>query len=237
MLIIPSIDLFNGKVVRLYQGNINHMTVYSTDPMAIAQKWQASGAEMIHLIDLNGALYNQDSQLPFIKKLIKNTRIPFQFGGGIRTFEKAEEILSYGAVRIILSTLAWRFPEKLSLLVKLFGNKIAVAIDSKNGKTAISGWKEYLNETPENFVKKYHALGVNTFIYTDITKDGSLHSPAFVNIKKVMKIADTDFYLSGGFNTFSDIKKAYKLGAAGVIIGKAFYEKTMDYQQIKGLIS
>ena len=113
MLIIPSIDIYNGMVVRLYQGEINKMTVYSDNPVEVAGKWQKLGAKLIHVIDLNGALYNQKTQLPLIKKIISKAKILIQVGGGIRTLKKAKEILAYGAERIILSTLAWQSKNKL----------------------------------------------------------------------------------------------------------------------------
>jgi phosphoribosylformimino-5-aminoimidazole carboxamide ribotide isomerase len=223
MIIYPAIDLKDGHCVRLKQGVLEDSTTYSKNPAHVAKLFEKAGVKWIHVVDLNGAFEGKSVNEEAIKKIVSAVDIPVQLGGGIRTIEDIQRVLSYGVSRVILGTSAVKDPELVTEAVELYGDKIAVGIDAKEGRVAINGWVEKTEIKAIDFAQDMKNRGVKTVIYTDISKDGMMEGP---NIKASMDmIEDTglDVIVSGGISTLNDIRNSKVIGAAGVITGKAIY--------------
>lgn len=231
MIIFPAIDLRDGKCVRLIQGDFSKETVYSDDPKATALRWQTAGAKFLHVVDLDGAKMGSTQNLSAIKDILDAVDIPIEVGGGIRTLNDAEKLLSLGVRRVILGSVA---VENISLVeeaVKEFGDKIVVGIDARGGFVAVHGWEKSSDVTVGKLAKKIVSAGVKTIIYTDISKDGMLsgiNADVFANLAK---FSGAQVVASGGVRSIEDIRalKARELdGIVGVIVGKAIYTGSLD---------
>ena len=178
-MIIPAIDIRNGKCVRLTQGNYNKETVFDEDPIKIAKRWQSCGAKKIHIVDLDAAKQNNNNY-EIIKKILESVKIPIQVGGGIRNITIAKEMINIGVEQIIFGTAAIEHPEEIHLSLKEFGDeKIIVGIDSQNGFVKTRGWINNTGIKIQEIVKKMETLGVKKYMFTDTLKDGTLHHPNF----------------------------------------------------------
>ena len=222
--IIPAIDILDGKCVRLLQGRYDRETVYSSDPVAMALKWEAQGAKRLHLVDLDGAKSGLPKNLDIIKNIARAVKIPVQVGGGIRNQELIQELIDSGLDRVILGTAAVKNPNLLEQVCKRFGARIAAAIDAKAGKAATEGWTQVSKKDVLTLAKEAVKLGVQRFIYTDISRDGMLAGPNFSGIKKFVSSVNVPVIASGGVSVKEDIEKLKETGAEGCIIGKALYE-------------
>ena len=228
MIIFPAIDLRGGKCVRLIQGDFDKETVYSDDPQATALKWQAAGAKFLHVVDLDGARAGSPQNLDAIKKILAAVEIPIEVGGGIRTLDDAEKILSLGVRRVILGSVA---VENISLVeeaAKKFGDKIVVGIDARDGFVAVHGWEKSSAVRAEDLAKKIVAAGVKTIIYTDISKDGMLSGVDAKIFSALAKSSGAEVVASGGVKSLEDITALMAAGVAGVIVGKAIYSGALD---------
>ena len=228
MIIFPAIDLRGGKCVRLIQGDFDKETIYSDDPRAMALKWQAAGAKFLHVVDLDGAKAGSPQNIDAIKKILDAINIPIEVGGGIRTLDDVEKILSLGVRRVILGSVA---VENISLVedaVKKFGDKIVVGIDARGGIVAVHGWEKSGNVTVETLAKKIVAAGVKTIIYTDISKDGMLSGVNAEIFVKLAKFSGAEVIASGGVKSIEDIRALKAAEVAGVIVGKAIYTGALD---------
>lgn len=228
MLILPAIDLYDKKAVRLYKGDYDNMTVYSTNPPEIAEKFKAAGAEFIHLVDLEGARDGNTPNIEIIDTIVKNTGLKVEVGGGIRSLEVIERYLSIGVARVILGTAAVENEELLVSAVKKYGDKIAVGVDIKDGFVAIKGWKEKSALTPDEFFTKLKNIGVKTVICTDISKDGAMQGTNRELYKDLSAKFDMDIVASGGVSSIDDIKALKNLDLYGAILGKAYYVGAVD---------
>ena len=228
MIIFPAIDLRGGKCVRLIQGDFDKETVYSDDPQATALKWQAMGAKFLHVVDLDGARKGSPQNIPTIKKILDAANIPIEVGGGIRTLDDVEEILSLGVRRVILGSVA---VENISLVedaAKNFGDKIVVGIDARNGFVAVHGWEKSSAVKADELAKKIVAAGVKTIIYTDISKDGMLSGVNAENFAELAKSSGAEIIASGGVKSLDDIRALKAAKISGVIVGKAIYTGALD---------
>lgn len=224
MIIYPAIDIKNGKCVCLIQGKADAETIYSENPVEVAKKWEDMGAKFLHIVDLDGAFIGDSLNMDIIRRIAKNSSIPIQVGGGIRTLEKIEEYLGLpGVRRVIIGTAAITNQDLLNKAVERFREHIAVGIDAKNGKLAIHGWVQSTEINAVSFGKELKALGVNTVIYTDISKDGMLSGPNLESTRELIQKTGLNVIASGGIGSIQDIKNVKQIGAAGVIIGKALY--------------
>lgn len=228
MLILPAIDLYDKKAVRLYKGDYDNMTVYSNNPPEIAEKFKAAGAEFIHLVDLEGARDGNTPNIDIIEDIVKSTGLKVEVGGGIRSIEVIEKYLSIGVERVILGTAAVQNEELLIGAVKEYGEKIAVGVDIKDGFVAIKGWKEKSNLTPDEFFAKLKGIGVKTVICTDISKDGAMQGTNRELYKDLSQKFDMDIVASGGVSSIDDIKALKEMKLYGAILGKAYYIGAVD---------
>lgn len=228
MIIYPAIDILDGKCVRLSQGDYDKVTVYSENPAQFASLWTSRGAKFIHVVDLNGARTGMHTNDDVLYQVIKKAGVPIQVGGGIRSMDRVEELLSMGAQRVILGTEAVRNPEFVAEAVKKHGDSIAVGIDARDGFVAVEGWEKKSSRMAVEFAREMQSKGVRTIIYTDIARDGMLAGPNTKAMKAMVVSVDCDIIASGGVGSIEDIMALSHTGVAGVITGKALYESRFD---------
>ncbi len=233
MEIIPAIDLINGKVVRLHKGKYEDKTIFSNDPLEIAYNWENSGAKKLHIVDLDGALSGNVENLKVIKEIKKNTNLSIQVGGGIRDFNSANHLLvDIGIERIIFGTTAVENPDEIEKSIERFGDqKIIVSLDSKGDFISIKGWTEDYKVTINDFIESMKNIGVKNFIFTDITKDGTLEHPNYNKINIMKKLIPTGLTIAGGISDIQDIIELAKLEIEKVIVGKAIYTNNIDLKK------
>ena len=228
MNIYPAIDLVGGKAVRLFKGDYAQMTVYSDDPAAVAKDFQAAGAKHIHLVDLEGAKSGVPENLPVIQKILAETDLFVEVGGGIRNMETVDTYLQSGVNRVILGTAAVTDPEFLEAALAKYGERIAVGVDLKDGYVAIKGWTETSELTADAFFSKMEILGVKTVICTDISRDGAMKGTNRVLYRELSQKYSIDLIASGGVSTLEDVKSLAAMDLHGAIIGKAYYIGAID---------
>ena len=231
MKLFPAIDLYEGKAVRLLKGDYNAMTVYSNNPVEIAQDFQRQGAKYMHLVDLEGAKTGETPNLETIKTIARQTDLFVEVGGGIRSMEVIEAYLSAGVSRVILGTAAVTDEEFLLSAVKTYGDKIAVGVDVKDGYVAIKGWTEQSSKDAFAFCQHLQQIGVQTIICTDISKDGAMQGTNHDLYRRLSQQLSINVIASGGVSSLNDIKKLSALGIYGAIIGKAYYTKAVNLQE------
>lgn len=223
MLIIPAIDLKDGKCVRLTQGKKEAETVFSNNPVEVAKLWQEQGAKYIHVVDLDGAFEGKPKNLSIVEQIVKNTKIPIQFGGGLRTTQDVKMVLELGVNRVIVGTRAIDSPSWVAELCSKFPKRIAIGIDAKDGKVAVKGWTSVCEWTAPAFAKEMERLLPSAIIYTDISKDGMLQGPNILGLQELVATVVTPIIASGGVSSLDDIKTLSQLPIAGMIVGKALY--------------
>lgn len=234
MLVIPAVDLKQGKCVRLQQGEMDRETVFSLNPAETAHAWESLGAEMLHVVDLDGAFSGSPENLTVVKEIRETIRIPIELGGGIRTLETIETCLSLGINRVILGTIAYQEPDFLQQACRAFPGKVAVGIDARNGNVAIKGWAEQTSLSAVELAQRCEHVGVAAIIYTDISRDGMLTGVNITATQRLAQAVSTPVIASGGVATLDDIRKLVPLakdGVAGVIIGRALYAGTVSLKE------
>ncbi|WP_367344356.1 1-(5-phosphoribosyl)-5-[(5-phosphoribosylamino)methylideneamino]imidazole-4-carboxamide isomerase [Methanomethylovorans sp.] len=233
--VIPAVDIRGGKCVQLVQGAPGSEMVSLDDPVAVALEWVAQGAKTLHLIDLDGALDGRRVNAPVIEKIVsagKKRDVTIQIGGGIRSFEDAAHLLKLGADRVILSTAALREPELVKRLADEFGSEhINVALDSKNGKVAIDGWKTISEFTAVTLGRKFEKLGAGTLLFTNIDTEGLMKGVDPEPTAELVKAVDIPVIASGGITTLQDILTMRATGACGVVVGSALYTGKFTYPE------
>lgn len=227
MLIIPAIDLKDGCVVRYVQGKLDKK-VYSRDPVKTAKHWVKSGANLLHIVDLDGAFTGTPKNLDVVKTITENVSVHIQFGGGVRKIETIKKVLDFGVWRVVLGTKAVRDRAFLKKAFSKFKDKLIVSLDAKDNFLSIEGWKSSYKKTDAlTFAMALKTMGFKQLIYTDTLKDGTLSGPNIKGINKILKVGGIRLIASGGISNLDDIyklKKLEKQGLAGIIIGKALYE-------------
>jgi len=228
MKIIPAIDIKEGKVVRLTRGDFTRLKVYSAAPEEVAQKWQREGAELIHVVDLDGALTGRRKNLGSLKNICTVLKVPIQFGGGLRSMQSVEEIFKAGIKRAVLGTKALDL-KLLKQLVKKYGDRIVVGLDVRDGIIQIHGWKKQVKVVEfGSFCKEIERIGVRHVVYTDVSRDGTLLGLNVPSLDKIFKATKINVIVSGGISTLDDLRMLKKMkypNLWGVIVGKALYEK------------
>ena len=228
MIILPAIDLYGGKAVRLFKGDYNQMTVYSETPVSVACDFEKSGAKWVHLVDLEGAKDGTTPNIETVTAIAKNTSLLCEIGGGIRSMDTVERYFSAGVSRVILGTAAVTDEAFLREAVAKYGEKIAVGADIKDGKIAIKGWLEKSDIDAFDFCEKMQKIGVKTIICTDISKDGAMKGANHALYRDLSEKFDMQLVASGGVSSIEDVQRLAELGIYGAIIGKAYYTGAID---------
>jgi len=226
VIVIPAIDLKDGKCVRLEQGLMERDTVFNDNPGAQARVWQEQGAELLHIVDLDGAFAGEPKNREAIEAIVRAVTIPTQLGGGIRDIATIAAYLSLGISRVIIGTAAQRNPELVKEACEKFPGRIVVGIDAKDGMVAVQGWAEVTGITAVELARKFEGFGVSAIIYTDISRDGMLQGPNLEATRQLAESINIPVIASGGLSTLQDIKNLLAVesaGVTGVITGKAIY--------------
>ena len=239
MEFLPAIDLKEGKCVRLLQGDAEKKTVYSSDPVAVAQGFKEAGANWLHMVDLDGAFSGTRRHTDTVKAVYEATGLKIELGGGIRTLGDAENCLRSGVARIVLGTAAWKDPAFMAQAVKEFGSEhVAVGIDARGGMVSIKGWTETTDETVFSLAQKAQDSGVATLIYTDIAQDGMLSRPDYSTLSELLTRFPINVIASGGIASLEHVKELLDLkprAPYGCISGKAIYEERLSVREAVAL--
>ena len=231
MLILPAIDLRGGNCVRLVKGDFKQETIYSEHPEENALRWEGEGAEFLHVVDLDGALAGEPQNMDAIKRILQAVKIPVEVGGGIRSMESIDRLLSIGVSRVILGSVAVHKEELVQEACSAYGNRIVVGIDAKKGIVATDGWEKSASISAVELAKKLGAFGLETIIYTDISRDGTLSGVNVTETAHLARASGIKVIASGGVKSISDIEELKKRecdGIIGVIVGKSIYEGTLS---------
>lgn len=231
MILLPAIDLYEKKAVRLYKGDYAQMTVYSEKPLAVAGDFASAGAEWIHLVDLEGARYGDTPNLEIVSEIVSETGLRAEIGGGIRRMETAQRYLDAGVRRVILGTAAVTDEGFLREALAAFGAAVAVGADVKDGYIAIRGWREQSAQTLEAFLSRMEELGVRTVICTDISRDGAMRGTNRALYRALSARFSMDLIASGGVSSLEDIRELREQGLYGAILGKAYYTGAVDLRE------
>ncbi|MDS1028991.1 1-(5-phosphoribosyl)-5-[(5-phosphoribosylamino)methylideneamino]imidazole-4-carboxamide isomerase [Bacillota bacterium LX-D] len=226
MLILPAIDLKDGKCVRLYQGQMNQATVFSEKPAAVAQKWESMGAKFLHLVDLDGAFAGKPQNLAVVKEIIRTINIPVELGGGIRDLNTIKSLLEEGVNRVILGTSAVTNPQLVEEACALYDERIVLGLDAKNGLVSTNGWEKESTKTYLELAADMKKLGIKRVIFTDTLLDGTLQGPNLASTQELAAKTGLRVIASGGFSSLADLealKKIEGFGIEGAILGKALY--------------
>ena len=228
MIILPAIDIKDGHCVRLYQGDYGQVTTYDTDPVQVALRWQEAGASWLHVVDLDGAKQGMPVNVDAIGRIREATKLHIEFGGGMRSLAHIERILEQGVDRIILGTVALTDHALLQKALERWNEQIVVGIDARNGRVAIGGWYETSGVEATVLARNLEELGVQRFVYNDISRDGTLSGPNLEALASMQSATSRALIASGGVHTLADLRELARLGVEGAIIGKALYTGDID---------
>lgn len=232
MKIFPAIDIISGRVVRLREGKYESAKNYDVTPLTAATNFKEAGAECLHIVDLDGAKSGNADNAAVISEIIKATNMFTEVGGGIRTIEQIEKYLDAGASRVVLGTIAISNITLLEQAIKLFGEKIAVAVDAKDNRVYINGWQKEVDRNSIEFCKKLKDMGVSNVIYTDISKDGLLNGTNLEIYDVLCQAYFPKITASGGISSMDEVEILCKMGLYGAILGKALYEDKLDLREV-----
>lgn len=239
MLIIPAVDIKGGRCVRLLQGREEEETVFSNDPSLMALKWEEEGAELLHVIDLDGAFRKTPQNIEAIQKIVDRVKTPVQLGGGIRDIDTIKMYLGIGVSRVILGTEALRNPDLVYEALRLFPGQIIVGIDARDGFAAIEGWTETTKVRSVDLARRFEGCGLAAIIFTDIHRDGMQTGTNIKETERLAKSVSIPIIASGGVSTIDDIKQLLPLkssGVIGVIVGRALYSGTLNLKESLKLV-
>jgi len=235
MKIIPAIDLMSGQVVRLYKGDPKQKTVYSDNPVEIAKKWEANGADMLHIVDLDATL-EIGSNLSIIKKILEEITIPVEVAGGLRDESLILDIAKISN-RIVIGTLAFKDKEILKkLLLSLGSEKIVISVDHKDGKIVTHGWQKGTEIKLIESIKEFLEMGFTEFLLTNVNRDGTLEGPDLEFLEQACQLDNANVIASGGISNVDDVKDVKEKNAFGVILGKALYENKISVEEAKKIL-
>jgi len=232
MMVIPAVDIKNKKCVQLIQGDPDKKHVELDNPLSVAERWINEGAEMIHLVDLDKAIYQTNTNEEVIKEIIKSVSVPVQVGGGIRTVDDALNLINIGAKRVILGTSAVKNPDVVEELSSKVGNeKIMVALDAKDGKVVIKGWKEKTEYSPVEIGKILEEKGAGSILFTNVDVEGLLKGVDIRPVRELVEALNIPIIASGGITTYDDLLKLKEIGVDGVVVGSAIYKNIIDLKE------
>lgn len=232
MLVIPAIDLKDGRCVRLRQGDMAAETIYSDDVTEVARKWQQSGATLIHVVDLNGAVGGEPKNFPHIQSILKSVSASIQVGGGIRSLDTVRQYLNAGVSRVVLGTAALTNRTLLDEACREFPKRILLGLDARDGRVAVKGWTAVSEVNAIDLLKELAGCSIGAVIYTDIARDGMLNGPNLSALKEIVECSPFPVIASGGIASLEDLRAVRSLGPKieGAIVGKALYDGKLDYQ-------
>jgi len=234
MKIIPAIDLMNGQVVRLYKGDPKQKTVYSDNPIEIAKKWEANGADMLHIVDLDATL-GIGSNISIIKKILEEISIPVEVAGGLRDESLILDVVKMSN-RVVLGTLAFKDKELLKkLLLSLGSEKIVISVDHIDGEIVIHGWQDRTGIKLIDAMKEFLEMGFTEFLLTNVSRDGTMEGPDLEFLEQACRFSNANVIASGGISNIHDVKAVKEKNAFGVILGKALYENKISIEEAKKL--
>ena len=238
MEVIPAIDLRDGRCVRLEQGDYGRERVFDEDPVAVGRRWVAAGAERIHVVDLDGAREGVRTNAPAVEALVGAVSAPVQLGGGIRTAHAATELLEMGVDRVIFGTAALEAPEEVAEAVAEHGaERVIVSVDARDGLVASRGWTERSGIATVDLIEGMAELGVRRFIYTDVSRDGTLEHPNFRAIERIVETVRYPVVAAGGVASIEDLVELARLGVEGAVIGLAIYTGAIDLKEAIDAVS
>lgn len=227
MIVIPAVDIKDGRCVRLLQGRMDAETVFSDDPSDMARQWADQGAELIHVVDLDGAVKKQPRNLPAIEKIVKSVQVPIQVGGGIRDVNTVRMYLDSGVAKVVIGSGAVNNPEMVAAVCREFPEQIVLGIDARDGNVAIEGWTETTDVSAIDLAGQFEGIGLSAINFTDISRDGMRTGPNIPAIRQFAEAVNIAVVASGGVSVIADIQALadiQHLGITGVIVGRALYE-------------
>ena len=225
--VFPAVDISDGRCVRLLQGRFGSETVYSDDPVKVALGFSSAGARWLHIVDLDGAKTGHPANRDLVLEVVRRASCPVQAGGGMRSLDDVEEVLAAGANRAILGTIALEDPEEMARACERYGERIGVSLDARSGELAAHGWTVGSGVPVDEAVKRFTDAGVSLFVYTDVTRDGTMTGPDVEGLQRVTALTDVPVVASGGVATLDDVRtvaEMHRSGIAGVVVGRALYE-------------
>ncbi len=228
MILLPAIDILDGKAVRLARGEFDEQTVYDADPLDAAQRWVRAGARALHVVDLDGARAGEPVNLEHVRRIVREAGVPVQIGGGLRTIDAVRDAIAAGAARVVIGTAAYRDVDLLDEAVSELGDRVVVSVDARDGRLAASGWLEQTELPAESVIEQLGARGVRRFVYSSIERDGMLAGPDLDAARRVAQVVRGSFIYSGGIGSLDDLAALVALrqvNLAGAIVGKALYEQ------------
>jgi phosphoribosylformimino-5-aminoimidazole carboxamide ribotide isomerase len=235
MKVIPSIDLMNGNVVRLVRGDPANKVVYSDNPIETARKWEAAGADMLHVVDLNATLRTGINNNEIVFKIIDSVKIPVQVAGGIRSINAINEMLNKNAAKVVLGTIAYKEPDFIRQIAKKKVEKLVISIDQNNGRVMIDGWREASSYGIVDAINLFMSMGIREFLLTSIDRDGTLNGPDVTTLSLASSFANSLIIASGGISSLEDIIRVRSAGCCSVILGKAVYEGKISIERLKAI--
>ena len=232
MEVIPAIDLKGGRCVRLYQGDYSRETVFSDDPLEVAKRWVDAGARRLHVIDLDGAKSGEQPNAEAAYKIAGASGVPVQLGGGIRTVQSARQAIARGIGRVLIGTAAVEDPDMLRELVEELGpERVVVTVDARGGMVALNGWTETSEVEAEALIKEMRGVGVSRYLYTDISRDGTLTEPNFDALDGLTAISDVKIIAAGGISSVDHLVRLSEIGVESAVVGTAIYTGDIDLGQ------
>jgi phosphoribosylformimino-5-aminoimidazole carboxamide ribotide isomerase len=235
MKVIPSIDLMNGNVVRLVRGDPANKVVYSDNPIETARKWEAAGADMLHVVDLNATLRTGINNNEIVFKIIDSVKIPVQVAGGIRSINAINEMINKNAAKVVLGTIAYKEPDSIRQIAKKKLEKLVISIDQNDGRIMIDGWRETSSYGIIDAINLFMAMGIREFLLTSIDRDGTLNGPDVMTLSLASSFANSLIIASGGISSLEDIIRVRSAGCYSVILGKAVYEGKISIEKVKAI--
>jgi phosphoribosylformimino-5-aminoimidazole carboxamide ribotide isomerase len=239
MILLPAIDIVDGKAVRLSRGEFDARTDYDPDPLDAAERWVADGARALHVVDLDGARTGTPANLEHVRRIAEHVGVSVQVGGGLRTIEAVENALQAGAGRVVLGTAAFRDLDFLDTAIERYGERVLVSLDARGGRLATSGWTEQTDIPVESVVRRLHDRGVRRFVFSSIDHDGTLEGPDLEGARRIAQAIRGSFIYSGGVSTLDDLRALMALrqvNMGGVIVGKALYEQRFSVSDAQRIL-
>jgi phosphoribosylformimino-5-aminoimidazole carboxamide ribotide isomerase len=237
MILYPAIDIRGGRCVRLIEGDFDRETTYDSDPSVAARRWVDAGAEWLHIVDLDGAVEGRPINGRAVAQIRAAVNVPIQLGGGLRLLTDLEDTFGAGVDRAILGTVALRDPELVISAVARWGDRIAVALDARDGRLATDGWLGQTESRAVDVAQRLARSRVRHFVYTDIRRDGTLSGPNLLGLSELIENVDADVIASGGIASLDDLKAVAAAGATGAIVGRALYDGRIDLAEAVDLVA